>query len=537
MRRRPTVLSILVLRPGWPLSRRRLRRRRAAPPPPPARRGLGDRRAAAAQERHRDRPRRRGHLGRRRRLAHRPRGAAARRQRRRRRGRHGGRARGHRALQRRRRRRRLLRPLRRRDRAGCSTIDGRETAPAAIPRDAFIDPATGEPYPFTPDLVTSGVSVGVPGTPATWRTALRPVGHPLAGPGRSSPRARLAERGFVVDETFRSQTEDNGERFAAFTSHQAPLPPRRPLPEVGTRFRNPDLARTYRAFGRDPDALLRAARCPREIVRRRPPPADVAGDTDLPVPPRLPDDRATSPATAPRSRRPRRVGYRGLDVFGMRALLQRRHHRRRGAQHPRGLRPRRDVRGRLPAPLPRGQRAGLRRPRRLRRRRPLRRRPGRAPCSTSTSPTSGPARSTPTPPRPSRSRPATSPTTTACCGTAGAGATSPRTHENVSTTHLTVADRWGNVVSYTLTIEQTGGSGIVVPGRGFLLNNELTDFSLVYDADDPNRLAARQAPAQLDVADDRAARRQAVPRARLARRLDDHHDGPAGAAQPPRPRP
>jgi gamma-glutamyltranspeptidase/glutathione hydrolase len=33
------------------------------------------------------------------------------------------------------------------------------------------------------------------------------------------------------------------------------------------------------------------------------------------------------------------------------------------------------------------------------------------------------------------------------------------------------------VVSYTLTIEQTGGSGIVVPGRGFLLNNELTDFS------------------------------------------------------------
>ena len=49
--------------------------------------------------------------------------------------------------------------------------------------------------------------------------------------------------------------------------------------------------------------------------------------------------------------------------------------------------------------------------------------------------------------------------------------------ENVSTTNLTVADKWGNVVEYTLTIEQTGGSGIVVPGRGFLLNNELTDFS------------------------------------------------------------
>ena len=37
-----------------------------------------------------------------------------------------------------------------------------------MPHDAFIDPATGKPYHFTPELVTSGVSVGVPGTPATW---------------------------------------------------------------------------------------------------------------------------------------------------------------------------------------------------------------------------------------------------------------------------------------------------------------------------------------------------------------------------------
>src|SRR5688500_8517651 len=52
------------------------------------------------------------------------------------------------------------------------TIDGREPAPATMPTDAFIDPATGKPYPFTPDLVTSGVSVGVPGTPAAWARAL-----------------------------------------------------------------------------------------------------------------------------------------------------------------------------------------------------------------------------------------------------------------------------------------------------------------------------------------------------------------------------
>ncbi len=52
------------------------------------------------------------------------------------------------------------------------TIDGRETAPKSMPHDAFIDPATGQPYNFTPELVTSGVSVGVPGTPATWQRAL-----------------------------------------------------------------------------------------------------------------------------------------------------------------------------------------------------------------------------------------------------------------------------------------------------------------------------------------------------------------------------
>jgi gamma-glutamyltranspeptidase/glutathione hydrolase len=45
-----------------------------------------------------------------------------------------------------------------------------------------------------------------------------------------------------------------------------------------------------------------------------------------------------------------------------------------------------------------------------------------------------------------------------------------------STTHITVTDRWGGTVAYTFTIEATGGNGIVVPGWGFLVNNELTDF-------------------------------------------------------------
>jgi len=43
------------------------------------------------------------------------------------------------------------------------------------------------------------------------------------------------------------------------------------------------------------------------------------------------------------------------------------------------------------------------------------------------------------------------------------------------TSHVSIVDRWGNAVSFTTTIEAPFGSHMMV--RGFLLNNELTDFS------------------------------------------------------------
>jgi gamma-glutamyltranspeptidase/glutathione hydrolase len=49
--------------------------------------------------------------------------------------------------------------------------------------------------------------------------------------------------------------------------------------------------------------------------------------------------------------------------------------------------------------------------------------------------------------------------------------------KGVHTTHFSVVDKSGNIVSWTTTIEQTWGTGITVPGYGFLLNNELTDFN------------------------------------------------------------
>jgi gamma-glutamyltranspeptidase/glutathione hydrolase len=62
-----------------------------------------------------------------------------------------------------------------------------------------------------------------------------------------------------------------------------------------------------------------------------------------------------------------------------------------------------------------------------------------------------------------------------------------------TTTHLTVSDRRGNVVAYTFTIESIGGNGVVVPGWGFLLNNELTDFN--FDSlTHPNRVEGGKRP-------------------------------------------
>ncbi|UYZ24077.1 gamma-glutamyltransferase [Mesobacillus jeotgali] len=55
----------------------------------------------------------------------------------------------------------------------------------------------------------------------------------------------------------------------------------------------------------------------------------------------------------------------------------------------------------------------------------------------------------------------------------------PNDRKYGETTHFSVTDRWGNVVSYTTTIEQVFGTGIMVPGYGFMLNNELTDFDAV----------------------------------------------------------
>ena len=53
----------------------------------------------------------------------------------------------------------------------------------------------------------------------------------------------------------------------------------------------------------------------------------------------------------------------------------------------------------------------------------------------------------------------------------------PPGYESPETTHFSVVDKWGNSVSNTYTINFSYGSGITVQGAGFLLNNEMDDFS------------------------------------------------------------
>ena len=371
-----------------------------------------------------------------------------------------------------------------------STIDGRETAPAGIAKDAFIDPETGEPYNFTPELVTSGVAVGVPGTLATWQRALDNWGSQNLKQVLR-PATKIASRGFAIDETFREQTLDNKERFAAFPATSELFLPGGDAPQVGTIFKNPDLADTYRMLAKQGLDGFYAGDLAAEIAHTvQSPPKST--DTALPVP-------AGQLSTADLAgyevveQEPTQVEYRGYDVFGMAPSSS------GGTTIGESL----NILGQFDvaamdeadalhhyfeatalAYADRGKFVGD---------------PAFAdvPTRTLTDKLFGAERACAIDPDQAAAKPVAPGDIENYDGRCPAATSEPveeRDTENISTTHLSVVDRWGNVVSYTLTIEQTGGSGMVVPGRGFLLNNELTDFSTVYDPQDPNRIEPGKRP-------------------------------------------
>ena len=75
------------------------------------------------------------------------------------------------------------------------------------------------------------------------------------------------------------------------------------------------------------------------------------------------------------------------------------------------------------------------------------------------------------------------------------GAGVPWPEESAETTHVSVIDRAGNAVAYTTTLNHGYGSKIVVDGAGFLLNNEMDDFSAKENTANTYGLIGREANA------------------------------------------
>src|SRR4051794_22987712 len=360
-----------------------------------------------------------------------------------------------------------------------TTIDGREKATAAMTPTSFWE--NGAPLPFN-DARWSGMSVGVPGTPATWEEALEKYGT-MNLAQVLQPGIRVAKTGFVVDQTFFDQTQQAVPWFDDIsTTSSLYLDPDGTPHDVGTVFRNPDLARTYERMahlgvkgfyrGVIADAMTNTVQHP-----------PVLSTADHIWRPGVMSMRDLHTYIAP-ERAPTHVNYRGLDVYSMGPPSS------GGSTVGEALN---ILEGYNLASMPRdlafhyfleASRYAF-----------ADRNAYVADPEYYDVPLSGLLSKDYAADRRALI------TTTAAPGAVAPGNPYPYVTGQASataamsetTTHLVTSDKWGNTVSYTFTIESTGGSGLVVPGWGFLLNNELTDFN--FDSTThPNRVEGGKRP-------------------------------------------
>jgi len=367
------------------------------------------------------------------------------------------------------------------------TIDSREKSPAAmVPSSFFIDARPPTDAEFSINRY-SGLSAGVPGTPYAWSYLLRHYGTYELKEALAYG-IKVARRGFTVDQTFFDQTTPNAPYFDDIPSTAAIyLDADRTSKDVGTVIRNPDMAKTYRLMG--------ARGVSKGFYSGPVADAIVKASTTVPVAPGA--DHSWRPGLmtnrdleryAIKVREPVELDYFGHKLYGMgppssggttvfETLNIMQDFSRRGiADKGRA--------GTLYHFLEASRLAYADRNKYLGDpsfvRNPIEGLLSNEYAATraaeiGTLAPSGPVAAG-TPP-----------------GVASASGSAASVDRVGSTTHLSVADKDGNIVAYTFTIESTGGNGVVVPGYGFLLNNELTDFDTA-SVTAPNRPEGNKRP-------------------------------------------
>jgi gamma-glutamyltranspeptidase/glutathione hydrolase len=343
-----------------------------------------------------------------------------------------------------------------------TTLDGRETAPLGVTPQLFLD-ADGAPLDFF-EAVIGGRSVGVPGVPALMAEAHARWGR-SDWPGLFTDAVRLAEDGFTVSPRLAMLVAGDAERLGRHTeTRDYFLPGGQPL-QAGETLRNPAYARSLGVIAEEGADAFYTGRIAEDIVAR------VRGVRDNPG--RL---SATDMAIyRVKEREAVCAPYRAYEICGMGppssggvsvaqilGMLAPFDLAGLGPDDPEAWRLIGDAsrlafadRGRyladadfVPVPV-----KGLLAPRYLRSRAKLLRRDDTLPEVAPGAPEFEHALD---------------------WGQAVSA-------ERASTSHMSIVDRYGNVLSMTSSIENAFGSRLMV--QGFLLNNQLTDFSFASHAD------------------------------------------------------
>lgn len=127
-------------------------------------------------------------------------------------------------------------------------LDGRETAPRDATPDMFLDPKNGQPFPFFPDRNTGGLPVGVPGTLRLLKTVHeRFSSKHFSFESLFQPAIDIAEKGVLVSSRLSRMIDGQKERLRLFPeTKRIFMNAAGQALEPGALLQQPDLAKTFR---------------------------------------------------------------------------------------------------------------------------------------------------------------------------------------------------------------------------------------------------------------------------------------------------